>query len=214
MFTGIIQNTALVTEKKEAARSTRFTFKFARPEKNIETGESIAVNGVCLTVVKGGSRFFSADVVGETLKATTLGSLEKGRKVNIERALRAGQAIGGHFVTGHVDGRGRVDRVEDRKKDRLYYIEVPEGTASYMARKGSVTVDGVSLTIQDCLQGMVLITVIPHTLQATTLGTLKAGNEVNIEADMIARYLDGMLSLPEGGPELRLRLKDLLRQGF
>lgn len=214
MFTGIIQNTAFISEKKDAARSTRFTFRFSHPEKNIEIGESISVNGVCLTVVRGGPGGFSADAVGETLKATTLGLLEKGREVNIERALRAGQAVGGHFVTGHVDGKGKISRIEEKAKDRLYYIKVPGGIEHFMAAKGSVTVDGVSLTIQGCLKGIISITVIPHTLRSTTLGRLKTGNEVNIEADMIARYLDGMLSQPKGRTEGGLTIKGLSFQGF
>jgi len=214
MFTGMIQNTAFVSGKKDAARSARYTFRFARPEKRIETGESIAVNGVCLTVIKGNGRGFSADVVGETLKATTLGALEMCETVNVERALRAGQALGGHFVTGHIDGRGKVRRIEEKKKDRLYYIEIPERIRHLMARKGSVTVNGVSLTIQDCLKGIILITVIPHTLGKTTFGRLKAGDDVNLEADILARYLDAMLSKPLVKPEAGATIKKLSFQGF
>jgi riboflavin synthase len=214
MFTGIIHNQAVVAEKKDAARSTRFEFRFAKPEKKIETGESIAVNGVCLTVIKGESKGFQVDVVGQTLKSTTLGQLRKGAQVNIERALRAGQSLGGHFVTGHVDGRGQVLRIRQKAKDRLYFIRVPKEIRPYMARKGSVTLDGISLTIQEASEGVILITIIPHTLKVTTLGRLKEGDEVNIEADILARYLDGMLSQFRQGSRPKAEIKALAFQGF
>lgn len=214
MFTGIVQNTARIMEIKDGARSTRFSFRFTKPEKNTALGASIAVNGVCLTVAGRTAGGFCADVVGETLKATTLGRRRKGDYVNIERSLRAGDELGGHFVTGHVDGTGKILRIETVSKDRLYFIQVPQLLCRFMAPKGSVAVDGVSLTIQEMKAEIMKITIIPHTLKVTTLGSLKPGDPVNLEADMIARYLASLMDAGTGKAAEPLTIKKLIKKGF
>lgn len=190
MFTGIIQNQAKVIRKKSAGRLIHFVFHFMKPEtRKVELGESIAVDGVCLTVAKAAANGFEADVVHETLKATTLSQRKPGSVVNTERALRYGDSMGGHFVTGHVDARSRILSIEKRGKNLLYTFQIPSGLAPYIAAKGSVVIDGISLTVQAVNGAAFKIAVIPHTAKATILRRKVKGNEVNLEIDLIARYL-------------------------
>ena len=176
--------------KREArGGQIRLGFRFLRPERKFKTGESLCVNGVCLTAAKKNGRKFEADVIGGTLRSTTLGALRVGDRVNLERPLRAGDPVGGHFVTGHVDGRGKILRLEKRGKNRTLTIQAPPALRPYLAAKGSVAVDGVSLTIQKVRGLKFQAGLVPHTLKATTLGRKRAGALVNLESDLIARYL-------------------------
>lgn len=190
MFTGIIQNQAKVVSKKSSGAQIRFAFQFLKPEKRkIELGESIAIDGVCLTAAKVLKKGFEADVVRETLQATTLSQLQKGSVTNTERALRYGDSMGGHFVTGHVDTRSRILKVEKQGKNRLYSFSVPRDLSLYIAAKGSVVLDGISLTVQAVGAKAFKVALVPHTLKATTLGRKGEGDEVNLEIDLIARYM-------------------------
>jgi riboflavin synthase len=158
-------------------------------------GDSIAVSGVCLTVTGLDGQRFSADVSGETLSVTTMGELKAGSAVNLEPALRAGDALGGHMVSGHVDGVGRLmERHADGRSERFAF-EAPAELARYIARKGSICIDGVSLTVNDVAGARFGVNLIPHTLSVTTLGRLQAGSRVNLEVDLVARYLE-RLSTP------------------
>jgi riboflavin synthase len=157
-------------------------------------GESISVSGACLTMLEPGESGFYADVSQETLGLTTLGQLEEGRAVNLELALSLEARLGGHLVTGHVDGKARlVSRHEDARAERFEF-EVPDRLARYIAKKGSVCIDGVSLTVNEVDGAGFSVCLIPHTLEITTLGRLRPGDEVNLEVDIIARYLERLMA--------------------
>jgi riboflavin synthase len=159
----------------------------------IRIGDSICVQGCCLTAVELLDRAFAADVSGETLSLTTLGSLEVGDPVNLEPSLRVGDALGGHLVSGHVDGVATVMAISDDSRSRRLKISVPPDLARFMARKGSVAVDGVSLTVNEVEGAVFGVNVIPHTQAVTTLGQLTAGARVNLEVDQVARYVERLL---------------------
>lgn len=216
MFTGIIQNLGTVRKKQKKAGQIHFLFSFKRAEKNIKVGESIAVNGVCLTATKISAKSFEADVVEETLKATTLGQLKIGDQVNLERSLKYGDSMGGHFVTGHVDGIGKIVHIKKSGKNQIFGIQTSKEIISQLARKGSVACDGISLTIQsvDKAKAIFEVALIPHTLRETTFGKKRAGNFLNLEIDLISRYLkvldEGLGANPRGS----VQIKDLIKQGF
>jgi riboflavin synthase len=168
------------------------------PLDGVELGGSIAVNGVCLTATAFDRSSFRADVSRETLSLTTLGDWTVGTPVNLEKALLAGQALGGHYVTGHVDGVGRVvSRHDDARSVRMEF-QVPPELARYVARKGSICIDGVSLTVNGATGDRFDVNLVPHTLEVTTLGHLQADSRVNLEVDIIARYVERMMR-PDGG---------------
>jgi riboflavin synthase len=153
-------------------------------------GDSVSVSGVCLTMLQPGDHGFAADISAETLGATTLGSVKAGHKVNLELAMSLADRLGGHLVTGHVDGTARMVKREADGRAQRFDFEVPEALARYIARKGSVCIDGVSLTVNSVAGKAFSVCLIPHTLGATTLGSLAPGDLVNIEVDLIARYLE------------------------
>ncbi|MFA6601226.1 MAG: riboflavin synthase [Candidatus Omnitrophota bacterium] len=194
MYSGIVTNQGIVIRRELRGTSIRFIFRFKRKEKPIKLGESIAVDGVCLTVAGLTAKGFAADVVRETLEATTLGALRPKDRVNLERSLKVGDEIGGHFVTGHIDGAGRIAHIEKRKKNWLITFEAPKAILSCLAQKGSVAVDGISLTVQSLAARNFKITIIPHTLKETTLGRKGVGDHVNLEIDLITRYLKVLTS--------------------
>ena len=194
MFTGIIQGVGSVVGIEPRGGDAVVTFDTGDvPLDEVEIGGSIAVNGACLTAVERDARRFKADVSRETLSLTTLGDWQPGTKVNIEKALQAGQSLGGHYVTGHVDGVGKVvSRHDDARSVRVEF-EVPADLARYIARKGSVCVDGVSLTVNGVAGRRFDVNLVPHTLSMTVLGGYQVGTRVNLEVDIIARYLERML---------------------
>ncbi|MEK6750456.1 MAG: riboflavin synthase [Pseudomonadota bacterium] len=194
MFTGLIQTVGAVTALRDAGGDKRITI--AAPGLDFAAlgeGDSIAVNGVCLTALALARPHFAADVSGETLACSTIGQLRVGSRVNLETALTLQRALGGHLVSGHVDGVGTVQsRSSDARSERLH-IAAPAELAKYIAAKGSISVEGVSLTV-NAVEGNVFdINLIPHTLQATTLQDLRAGSRVNLEVDIIARYLERLV---------------------
>lgn len=195
MFTGIVQSVGIIRVIEPGAGDV--TIEVQTPAMSLESvaaGDSIAVNGVCLTVTGMDSGAFRADVSRETLAMTTLGRWEPGTRVNLEKALLAGQPLGGPYVTGHVDGVGRViGRRDDARSIRVEF-EVPAPLAKYVARKGSVCVDGVSLTVNGVSGPRFDVNLVPHTLEVTILGDYQPGTAVNIEVDIIARYLERLSS--------------------
>ena len=214
MFTGIIQNRGTIVRVEKPARGVRLWIEFERREKRaLERGESIAVNGVCLTAAEVRSKRFAADIIPETLEASTLRSLKAGHKVNLERSLRHGDPLGGHFVTGHVDGRGKVIKITRRGANRLMRVRAPEEAAPYLAKKGSISVDGISLTIQTVSGSAFEISLVPHTLRSTTLSGKKEGDAVNLEVDLVARYVE-TISRMRGKKPGSLRVSGLRKQGF
>lgn len=191
MFTGIIQTIGEVDSV--TAEDGDVQIQIAAPGLGLEQvaiGDSIAVNGCCLTVTRLLDQAFIADVSHETLNVTTLGDWNVGTLVNLEKALNAGQPLGGHYVTGHVDGVASVTALETDARSTRMQIDVPQALARYIARKGSVTVDGVSLTVNEVGPTTFSVNLIPHTLDVTVLSRYAVGTRVNLEVDIIARYLE------------------------
>ena len=172
---------------------SHLTIETPRPLPRLALGESIAVNGACLTVTAIQGRRFRVDVSPETLRRTTLGTVAKDGRVNLERALRVGDRLGGHVVLGHVDGVGKLEKIEPDGDWVLYRFRTPRELASYLVEKGSIAVDGVSLTIFACRAGRFTVALIPHTLARTTLGTRRRGDGVNLEADVLLKHIGAML---------------------
>jgi riboflavin synthase len=199
MFTGIVQGVGTVRAIEPRGGDVTIVIDTGAVSlADIELGGSIAVSGVCLTATQHTASSFAADVSRETLALTTLGGLAAGAKVNLEKALLAGQALGGHYVTGHVDGVGQVvSRHDDARSVRMEFVVPPE-LARYVARKGSICIDGVSLTVNGAAGDRFDVNLVPHTLEVTTLGGLQAGSRVNLEVDIIARYVERMMR-PELG---------------
>ena len=195
MFTGIVQDLGRVEAQVMRDGAARLTISVNTLDlSRVSPGDSISVQGVCLTALAIAKRTFEADVSAETLAHTTLGGLEAGSPVNLEPALRVGDALGGHLVSGHVDGVGQVASTSEDAGSLRVVIAVPEALSRYIARKGSVTVDGVSLTVNDVDGRQFGVNLIPHTRAATTLGALKNGDRVNLEIDVVARYVERLLS--------------------
>jgi riboflavin synthase len=202
MFTGIVQGVGRVRSVEPRGGDVRMWIDSGGvPLGDVAIGGSIAVNGCCLTAVEFGSAAFAADLSRETLAMTTAGRWSAGTPVNLEKALTAGQALGGHYVTGHVDGVGRVlSRRDDARSVRVEF-EVPPELARYVARKGSICVDGVSLTVNGAVGDRFDVNLVPHTLEVTVLAGYERGTQVNLEVDIIARYLERLVAErpPEAG---------------
>ena len=195
LFTGIVQDIGEVRALEARGGDVHLAIGCRQLElSRVAVGDSICVQGCCLTVTERGGQTFAADVSRETLSVTTLGDLLVGSPVNLEPALRAGDPLGGHLVSGHVDGVARVVAVTPEARSVRLKIAVPAELARYIAPKGSVAVDGVSLTINEVEDAVFGVNLIPHTLSVTTLGRLDAGARVNLEVDPIARYLERLLS--------------------
>jgi riboflavin synthase len=195
MFTGIITDIGAI-ERVETRGDTRVVIATAYDTATVDLGASIACSGVCLTVVDKGPNWFAVDVSGETISRTAQEQWQQGRRLNLERAMKLGDELGGHIVTGHVDGVATVTGVRSEGDSRWIGFRVPTDLAAFFAPKGSITVDGVSLTVnevRDVEDGTEFaVNVIPHTQAMTTLGDLREGNAVNIEIDVLARYLQRM----------------------
>ena len=193
MFTGIVQTRGTVALVEPRSGDARLTID--APELGeFRIGDSINVSGACLTAVARTSRGFVADVSRETLDRTTLGALEEGVAVNLELSLTPASALGGHLVTGHVDGVGELLSDEEDARSRRLHLRVPAGLERYIAAKGSVCVDGVSLTVNEVEGRELGVNVIPHTMAVTTLGDARPGSRFNIEVDLIARYVERLLN--------------------
>ena len=189
MFTGIVTDIGRVRKVEPTARDRRYEIETAWDTSGLDLGASVSHAGCCLTVVETGPGWFAVEVSGETLDKTTLGGWTAGDAINLERAARLGDEMGGHVVSGHVDGLGRVVAVEPEGGSHRVTVEAPEPLHRYIAAKGSITVDGVSLTVNAVEGRRFGLNIIPHTWTATTLGALKPGDAVNLEIDMLARYL-------------------------
>lgn len=194
MFTGIIQALGRVSEQRESGAGKRFVIEAdAIADFRLAVGDSVAVNGVCLTALEPTATTFTADVSNETLSLTTLDRLQAGTTVNLEPALRAGDPLGGHLVSGHVDGLATLVEQHADGDNRRMTFEAPPTLARYIAHKGSVTLDGVSLTVNKVGDVTFELNLIPHTLAVTTLGRLEVGDTVNLEVDQLARYMERLL---------------------
>lgn len=189
MFTGIVTDVGTVRSVRETNRDLRFEVETRFDLSTIDIGASISHSGCCLTVVEKGEGWFAVEISGETRNLTTLGDWAEGRRVNLERAARLGDELGGHIVSGHVDGMGEVLSIQSEGGSHRVLFRVPRPLHRFIAPKGSITVDGVSLTVNEVEDDTFGVNLIPHTWDVTTLGGLTVGARVNLEIDMLARYL-------------------------
>ena len=218
MFTGIIEAKGEIQSLAPRGGDVALTvLSGALDMRDVQLGDSIAVNGVCLTVTSLPGRGFTADVSGETLALTSLGALKAGSVVNLEKALTPTTRLGGHLVSGHVDGVGTVRSLRPDARSTRIDIEAPAALARYLAQKGSITVDGISLTVNSVSGAVFSLNIIPHTQDMTTIGTWQAGTRVNLEVDIIARYLERLLlgeRAAEPGAGEGLSMAFLAEHGF
>ncbi|WP_406492579.1 riboflavin synthase [Streptomyces sp. NBC_00846] len=201
MFTGIVEELGEVTAVEKLGDASRFRLRGPVVTEGAKHGDSIAVNGVCLTVVDLGEGEFTADVMAETLNRSSLGALETGSRVNLERPMALGGRLGGHIVQGHVDGTGRIVERTISENWEIVKISLPADLTRYVVEKGSITVDGVSLTVVDAGPDYFTISLIPTTLALTTLGIKEPGDPVNLEVDVIAKYVERLLGGAARDPE-------------
>ena len=194
MFTGLIREVGRVAAVDGGADGVRLTIEAPETARDARLGDSIALSGVCLTVVDRTDARLAFDAVPETLARSSLQTLEPGSRVNVEPALRAGEPLGGHYVQGHVDGVGRVRSVEPEGDGRRIWVDAPPELMRYVVEKGSVAVEGTSLTVADLDERGFAVALIPHTLGETTLGELEPGDPVNLEADVLAKYVEKLLA--------------------
>jgi len=189
MFTGIVEETGTIQAIKKTGLSMALTIAASKVTSDVKHGDSIAVNGICLTVTGFSDNQFTVDVMPETVKSTSLNGLSKGSKVNLERAMAANGRFGGHFVSGHVDGTAEITRIEKKSNAVYYDLKLSPELTKTLVLKGSITVDGVSLTIFGLSDESVTVSIIPHTISETIFRTKTVGSTVNIECDMIGKYL-------------------------
>lgn len=193
MFTGIVEYKGSISEVDHQSSGSRLSVEIGTLD-GVSVGDSISINGVCLTAVEVAGGVVGLDVVAETLARTNLGELDRGSTVNVERAMAASGRFDGHVVQGHVDGVGKVLSLSEEGDGRRVSIEVPDRLIRYVVEKGSVTIDGVSLTVAD-ISGLVIeLALIPHTLESTTLGLRKVGDTINLEVDIFAKYVERLLN--------------------
>ncbi|MCC6501843.1 MAG: riboflavin synthase [Deltaproteobacteria bacterium] len=193
MFTGIIEDIGRVKSVEKRGSFGRITVETALITKDVKTGDSIAVNGACLTATSLAGKSFCADVSAETLNVTTLGGLKSGDRVNLELALTLSKPLGGHMVTGHVDGVGVMRRKTSSGENLVIEVEAPESVLAQIVKKGSVAVDGISLTVAELLSDAFTVAIIPHTLSMTNLLSKGEGSKVNLETDLIGKYVEKFL---------------------
>ncbi|ARP69232.1 riboflavin synthase [Streptomyces pluripotens] len=198
MFTGIVEELGEVTAVETLGDASRFRLRGAVVTEGAQHGDSIAVNGVCLTVVEHEGDEFTADVMAETLNRSSLGALAVGSRVNLERPTAVGARLGGHIVQGHVDGTGEILERKPSDNWEIVKISLPTGLSRYVVEKGSITVDGISLTVVDAEPDHFTVSLIPTTLALTTLGVKQAGDPVNLEVDVIAKYVERLLAAGQG----------------
>ena len=202
MFTGLIADVGTVERRDGGAEGARLRVK-TKLAADLASGDSVAVNGACLTAAAVDGDGFEADVMNQTLELTALGSLAPGDRVNLELALRASDRLGGHFVQGHVDATGRVAELRDDGLARRLAVEMPVELRRYVVERGSIAIDGVSLTVSALTEGGFEVSLIPETLERTTLGEAAPGGLVNLELDVLARYVESLMSVfdQRGAPE-------------
>jgi riboflavin synthase len=194
MFTGIIQAIGKISDIQANGGDITLVVNTGKLDmSDVELGDSIAVNGVCLTAVVLTEASFTADVSRETLSLTSLGDLGKNSPVNLEKALTLQTRLGGHMVSGHVDGMGEVVSHQNDARSERFRIKAPDELAKYIAAKGSITIDGVSLTVNVVAGSLFEINIVPHTIQETIIGSYKAGSKINLEVDLVARYLERLI---------------------
>jgi len=193
VFTGIVEDKGRVVRLERQGPLNRMTLEVPMSLTELSLGDSINVNGVCLTIVEKKGQVITVDISSETLQRTNLSAIREGDEVNLERALRLADRLGGHFVTGHVDGVGTI--TEERKEGDFLHIRIrmPQSVMKYVVQKGSIAIDGISLTVNECQGDEIRITLIPFTLQRTTLLEKRVGEQVNVETDILGKYVESLL---------------------
>lgn len=216
MFTGLIEETGDVQNIVHGTKSCKITIKAKKVLEDVKIGDSIAVNGTCLTVVDFGSSFFTADVMPETVKRTILAKLKNGDIVNLERTMALGDRFGGHIVSGHIDGLGEIVNMKKDDNAIVIAIKVSSEVVKYIIEKGSVAIDGISLTVVSVDSESFSVSIIPHTAAMTNLYYKKAGDYVNIETDVIGKYVERLLSFDskKDSNDSKISLEFLAKNGF
>ncbi|MDD7515366.1 riboflavin synthase [Ruminococcus flavefaciens] len=215
MFTGIIEEVGTVKAVKRSGTSSFIEIQAKKVLEDVHLGDSIAVNGVCLTVTHFGGGVFRADVMNETLSRSSLGSLTSGSPVNLERAMAAGGRFGGHIVSGHIDGTGTVSDIKNDGIAVWYTIAAPRELLRYIVEKGSIAIDGISLTVAKVTDTSFSVSIIPHTAAQTILGTKKTGDTVNLENDIIGKYVEKLMKPSEPQKsESGITMDFLMKNGF
>jgi riboflavin synthase len=211
LFTGLVEEIGYLVRWQHGPSTQRLTVRAAKVMEDLRIDDSIAVNGLCLTVTALTDTTFTADVMPESLRRSNLGELGAGSPVNLERALALGDRLGGHLVTGHIDGTGIINRITQEGNALLFEIESPPEVAPYLVAKGSVAIDGVSLTVASVRDKSFVVGVIPHTARCTTLGQRRPGDRVNLEGDLIGKYVENFLQGRKGSD---ITMDWLREQGF
>ncbi len=215
MFTGLIEEIGEIKSIEKGTKSARITIKAEKILEGTKLGDSISTNGVCLTVTEFNKSSFSVDVMAETIRKSNLGKLKPGSKVNLERALRLSDRLGGHIVSGHIDGGGTIVDLYNEENATWVSIETTTDILKYIVHKGSITIDGISLTVAYVDENIFKVSIIPHTKGETTLLMKKIGDEVNLECDMMAKYVEKILKSSETPKEKKSISMDFLqRNGF
>jgi len=214
LFTGIIEELGAVQRLERGSDFCQISVSAQHVLEDVKMGDSIAINGVCLTVTGFDRQHFTADIMAETLSKTNLGSLTSGQKVNLERAVRLGDRMGGHLVQGHVDAVGNIAEQQTVGIAKIIRIKAPLEILEYMVAKGSIAIDGISLTVIEVLSDSFTVSIIPHTAKMTTLGFKKPSDSVNLEADIIGRYVEKLLKKNRGKNPAPLSSEFLAEHGF
>lgn len=218
MFTGIIESVGHVQQITPRSGDVRLTIATAKLDlRDVKLGDSIATNGICLTVIELTGQGFVADVSNETLRRTSLGTWKVGSQVNLEKALMPTSRLGGHIVSGHVDGLGEIVSFKPDARSLQYQVKAPDELAKYISEKGSITVDGISLTVNAIDGAIFSLNIVPHTVQETNVGTWKVGSIVNLEVDLLARYLERLLlgeKAAQSSTKQDISLEFLAKHGF
>lgn len=215
MFTGIIESVGKLTQLTPQSDGYRVEISTGKLDlSDVKLGDSIASNGVCLTVVAINEHSFCADVSGETVSLTGFANYSLGQVINLEKAVTPTTRLGGHMVSGHVDGIGRILRVEPKGNSWDYWIETPPELMRYIALKGSITIDGISLTVNGLDDSSFRLTIVPHTSEETTINSFNIGTKVNIEVDQVARYLERLMSFKSPEKTSSVNMDLLARSGF
>ena len=214
MFTGIIEEVGTVKAVNRSGASSFIEIQAKKVLEDVNIGDSIAVNGVCLTVTHFGGGVFRADVMNETLSRSSLGSLTSGSPVNLERAMAANGRFGGHIVSGHIDGTGTITDFRNDGIAVWYTVVAPPELLRYIVEKGSIAIDGISLTVAKVTDTSFSVSVIPHTAAKTILGSKKKGDIVNLENDIIGKYVEKLLKPEEAAPQSGITMEFLARNGF
>ncbi len=213
MFTGIVTEIGKIESVKNIGKGLRIIVAAPETSKELQVNDSVSINGACQTVISKTKFSFEVQAVEETIKKTTFGFLKKGEKVNLELSMKLNDRLGGHLVSGHVDCVGEITAVESRTLSLLFTIKIPKEFKKYVISVGSISIDGVSLTIADIYDDLITVSIIPHTLENTIFKYYKVNNKVNLEFDLIGKYIENMMTHTDSGKK-KLTIEKLIKSGY